>query len=290
KCRRIGAAQSRKSLANDRRSGRNRAAVSIQVGKSAVPSALWIRTEADGYVQSTEVRGRGRGWRSSFQPLSQERATERASAEKIQLLRGTPTITLGQPLQMAHPLTRQGRAGARIEIRLSYEFEPMRRRCAEKIEKLNGMVVLGQELAEDVGGGNFCQLPRLCAQESAIGTGPGVGVHGRERGPGAPYTLLGAAISPRVEAQNILHRITQMPSWQDIIAHCGNAAVAETAADESENGSLHGWGDPAEYAVTNHIVEASSRQPQICEIGFLQCHILKTEILDAPVSIGYLSC
>src|SRR5262249_25818868 len=103
-------------------------------------------------------------------------------------------------------------------------------------------------------------------------------------------TRLQVLIAPGVEAQNILDGVAQMPSRQDIVADGGNAAIAETAADEAENGRLHRRRDPAEYTVANHVVEASSRQLHVGKIRFLERHILELEIFDAPFAIANLTC
>src|SRR5262249_61529532 len=137
------------------------------------------------------------------------------------------------------------------------ELDAMRRGRGKEIEILEGVIVVGQELSQDVGGRYVCQLPCLRTQDHAIGTGPGVLLQSCKRRPGARHARLQVLIGPGVEAQNILDGIAQMPSRQDIVADGGNAVIAETAADEAQNGRLYRRRDPAEYAMTNHIVQAS---------------------------------
>src|SRR5689334_11058985 len=98
------------------------------------------------------MRGRGKDRRSFRHSSAQERAAERPSAKKVELLRGASTICFGQPVHALHSLACQGSAGPRVEVRLAYEFEPVLPRGREEIDKLNGIVVLSQELTEDVGG------------------------------------------------------------------------------------------------------------------------------------------
>src|SRR6185295_14244759 len=98
KRRRIGPAQSLKNVANDWHAGGNWVTVPIEIGDSAIRRALGIRTEVGSYVEPTEMRGQGQTWRSTYPSFSQERPAERPSAEKVELLGGTPTISLGQPV------------------------------------------------------------------------------------------------------------------------------------------------------------------------------------------------
>src|SRR5215475_2210562 len=241
-------------------------------------------------MEASEARSGGQACSCIRRSLSQQRTAEWPPTKKVKLLSGTPTISFGQPIHMLQAIARYRGPGARIEIGLAYEFEPMRRGCGKEIEKLEGVIVLGQELTEDVGGRYLCQLPRFRTQDHAIGTGPGALLQSCKRRPGARHTRLQVLIGPGVEAQNILDWIAQMPSRQDVVADGSNAAIAEAAADEAENGRLHRRRDPAENAVTNHVVEASSRQLHIGKIRFLERHILELEKFDAPFAIGNLTC